>query len=119
MTNHHSPKSEVEFELPSIQYELIGFSGLTQGQPLSPILDAGVLLSHPVADYWFAVQKEPLDPNFIHVGPGTYAFTGQINQAELFKEAEEESAVVVVDCSGIRLRVTCGAMDDGRLPFGT
>ncbi|MBV7336940.1 hypothetical protein KFU94_53685 [Chloroflexi bacterium TSY] len=119
MTDDHPSKSEIEFELPAVQYEVMGFSGLIQGQPLSLILDAGVLLPDPAADHWFAVQKEPLAPCFVHVGPATYAFTGQIQQAELFKELEEESAIVIVDCAGIRLRVTCGAMDDGRLPFGT
>ena len=115
--------TEIEFELSATQYELLDFAGLKQGQPLSLVLDAGVLLPDPAAEAWFAVQKEPLTSALVSVAPATYAFAGQIQEAELFKDeidgVVEESAVLIVDCAGVPLRVTCAAADDGRLPFGT
>ncbi|RIK39105.1 MAG: hypothetical protein DCC55_19105 [Chloroflexi bacterium] len=110
--------TEIEFELPAIQYELMGYPGLKQGESLTVTLDAGVLLPDPAADGWFAVRKEPFPPLFKRVGPALYVFAGQIEQAELNNEAGEESAVLLVDC-GLPLRVTCAPGEDGRLPYGT
>jgi hypothetical protein len=67
---------------------------LTQGQPLSVVLDAGVLLPDPSADNWFTVQQAPLPPQFCQVGRGAYAFTGKIIAADLFKEDGAETGVV-------------------------
>lgn len=117
------PLTEIEFELPAIQYELMGFPGLQQGQPLSLMLDAGVLLPEPSADGWFAVQKERLPLSFVHIGHASYAFTGQITEADLTKEGSgpdaEETATVLVNCGDAVLRVTCAPMTTGQLPFGT
>ena len=110
---------EIEFELTSEQYELLGYPGLTQGHPMALVLEAGVLLPDVNADGWFAVQKEPLAPQLVHVGPATYAFAGQIVEAELFREEGDESAILLVECGETVLRVTCGPDDDGRLPYGT
>ena len=68
------PLTEIEFELPALQYQRMGYPGLKQGEPLTVILDGGVLLPDPGADSWFAVQKEPPAPRFKQVGPAFYAF---------------------------------------------
>ena len=110
--------TEIEFELSAQQYTLMGFPGLTQGQPLSVVLDAGVLLPDATADNWFTVQQAPLPPQFCQVGRGHYAFTGQIVEADLFKEEGAEMGVFVVDCGAVPVRVTCAPQDDGMLPWG-
>lgn len=109
---------EIEFVLTSAQHEAMGYAGLRQGQSLSMVLDMGVLLPSPAAEQWFAVQQEPLQPQFVQIGPAMYAFAGQIREAELFTEGGEETALLTVEC-GVPLRVTCAPMEDGRLPFGT
>ncbi len=115
--------TEIEFVLSAAQYELLGFAGLKQGQPLSLLLDAGILVPDPAAESWFSVQKDPLESCLVAIGPATYAFSGQIQEAELCKEevadGVEESAVLIVECAGVPLRVTCIGANDGRLPFGT
>ena len=78
--------AEIEFELSAHQYELMGYPGLKQGASLSLVLDAGVLLPDTAADSWFAVQTEPVPPQFCMIGPAHYAFAGQIVEADLFKE---------------------------------
>ena len=110
---------EIEFELSSHQYEQMGYPGLRQGQPLWPVLDAGILLPDLAAESWFAVQKEPLPPRLVHIGPALYAFAGQIGQADLRKDDDEETGVLLVDTGLAPLRVTCAPAADGRLPFGT
>lgn len=110
---------EIEFELTAYQYEQMGYPGIKQGAPLNVILDAGVLLPDVSAESWFVVQKEALPAQFVHVGPATYAFAGQIVEAELVKEDDEQTAVLLVDCGAVRLRVTCAPQADGRLPYGT
>ena len=112
-------RTEVEFELPASQYALMGYPRLTQGQPLSVILDAGILLPDPAANYWFAVQKEPLPHRFLRVGRGLYAFTGQIEEADIVKEAGMETATLLVRAENVWLRVACAPQEDGRLPYGT
>jgi len=111
--------TEIEFELPALQHEHMGYPGLKQGEPLTIILDAGVLLPDAAADNWFTVQKEPLPARFIQVAPATYAFTGQIQEADILKDENGESASVLVLCGDIPLRVTCAPQADGRLPYGT
>lgn len=110
---------EIEFELSAYQYELMGYPGIRQGEPLSVVLDAGVLLPDVSAESWFAVQKEALPAHFVNVGPAQYAFAGQIVEAELVTEDDEQTAVLLVDCGVVRVRVTCAPQTDGRLPFGT
>ena len=111
--------TEIEFELPALQYQRMGYPGLKQGDPLTIILDAGVLLPDPAADSWFAVQKEPWPPFFKQVGAATYAFSGQIKEADVIKEADEESATLLITCGDVPLRVICAPQADGRLPYGT
>ncbi len=110
---------EIEFELSAYQYELMGYPGIRQGEPLSVVLDAGVLLPDVSAESWFAVQKEAIARQFVNVGPAIYAFAGQIVEAELVTEDDEQTAVLLVDCGIVRVRVTCAPQADGRLPFGT
>ena len=116
--------TEIEFELSAIQYELMGYPGLQQGQSLPLLLDAGVLLPEPSADTWFAVQKDPLPVQLAHVGPAMYAFTGQITEADIVKVGDgpadtEETATVLVACGDAVVRVVCAPLADGLLPFGT
>jgi hypothetical protein len=113
------PLPEIEFELTAYQYELMGYPGIKQGEPLSVVLDGGVLLPDGSAENWFTVQKEALPAQFVNVGPATYAIAGQIVAAELVMEEDEQTAVLLVDCGVVRLRVTCAPQSDGRLPYGT
>ncbi len=111
--------AEIEFELPAHQYELMGYPSLRQGESLAVLFDAGVLLPDPAAESWFAVRQEPLAPSLVLVGPATYAFAGQIVEADLFKGDGAETGVVVVQCGVVVLRVTCAPQEDGMLPWGT
>jgi len=110
---------DIEFELPAVQHELMGHVGFNQGEPVTVTLESDVLVADPAASGWFAVQKEALPMRFVLVGPATYAFTGQIMAAELEKSDGGETAVLLVQCGDIPVRVICGPNDDGRLPFGT
>lgn len=110
---------EIEFELSAYQYEQMGYAGLRQGEPLSVVLDAGVLLPDVSAESWFLVQKEAIPAQFVRIAPATYAFAGQIVEAELLQEDDEQTAVLLVNCGLVHLRVTCAPQDDGRLPYGT
>lgn len=109
---------EIEFELLAEQYEMMGYPGLKQGEPLTVTLDGGVLLPDPAAESWFAVRKEPLATILQRVGPAHYVFSGPIKRADIQRDAEVETATLLVDC-GVPLRVTCAPQEDGRLPFGT
>ena len=111
--------TEIEFELSPRQHELMGYPWLRQGQPLSVLLDAGVLLPEPSIFGWFVVQPEPLTAQLLVVGRGVAAFAGQINAADLVKSPDGESATVLVDCGVARVRVACAPQPDGFLPFGT
>lgn len=111
--------TEIEFELSARQHELMGYPWLRQGQPLSVLLDAGVLLPDPSIFGWFIVQPEPLTAQLSVVGRGVAAFTGQIKAADLVKSPDGESATVLVDCGVARVRVACAPQPDGFLPFGT
>jgi hypothetical protein len=113
------PLVEVEFELSANQYELMGYPGLRQGESLPVIFDAGVLLPDVAAESWFTVRQEPLPTQFVCVGPATYAFAGQIVEADLFKSEGAETGVVLVQCGDIAVRVTCAPQEDGVLPWGT
>jgi hypothetical protein len=113
------PLAEIEFELPADQYELMGYRGLQQGESLSVVLDAGVLLPDPAAESWFAVRPEPLEAKFVQIGPAAYAFGGQIVEADLFKSEGAETGVVLVKCGDAVIRVTCAPQEDGMLPWGT
>lgn len=113
------PLTEIEFELPAQQFALMEYPGLRQGQPLSLVLDVGVLAPDPAAESWFTVQPEPLEPGLIVVGPAQYAFRGRIVAAELAKEDEIETGVVAIDCGAAVIRAVCAPQEDGRLPWGT
>ncbi len=121
MNNNAMPLPEIEFELSADQYASMGYPGLRQGQALSLVLDAGVLIPDPVADSWYTVRPEPLSPQLTRVGPALYAFAGQIVDADLLKdESRSESAVVLVDCGVVPVRAMCAPREeDGRLPWGT
>lgn len=110
---------EFQFELPALQYQLMGYPGLRQGEPLTVTLESDVLLPDPAATSWFAVQKEPWPVRFEQVAPATYAFAGQIQDAEIEHEDGAETAVLLVKCGEIPLRVICAPTESGRLPFGT
>jgi hypothetical protein len=110
---------EIEFELSPYQYELMGYPGLQQGQPLNVILDAGVLLPNPATNSWYAVQPERLDSRLVRTGPATYALSGQIQLAEIARDEGEELAMLQVDAEGLPVRMVCAAQEDGTLPFGT
>ncbi len=109
---------EIEFELSAAQYAQVGFPGLKQGEPVSIVLDAGVLLPDVVAESWFTVQP-PLPARFVCTGPAADAFAGQITEAELVTQDDEQTAVLSVNCGVVHLRVTCAPQADGRLPYGT
>lgn len=111
--------TEIEFALSAAQFALMDYPGLVQGRPISVTLDGGVLLPDPAADGWFAVQKEPLDSHFTLVGPAMVAFAGQITDANIFSEDGEQTAVLLVQCGDVPLRVICAPHEDGQLPFGT
>ena len=111
--------SEIEFELPAQQFQLMDYPNLKQGQTLVLQLDCGVLLPEPSAEGWYAVQPEPVAAQFVQIAPATYAFAGRIEEAELAKGEGMETAVLMVGCGDIPLRVTCAPRDDGRLPYGT
>lgn len=113
------PLREIEFELSIEQYERMGYPGLRQGQPLSVILDGGVVLPDRAVHTWFTVQAEAMPARFVRTAPAQYAVAGQIRVAEIEKQDGRQSATVVVDCDGLPIRVTCAAGDDGMLPFGT
>lgn len=110
---------ELEFELPAFQHELTGYAGMQQGEPLTVTLESDVLAPDPAATGWFMVQKEPLPVRFIQIAPATYAFTGQIVAAELEKADGTETAILLVQCAEIPIRVLCAPEEGGRLPFGT
>lgn len=110
---------EVEFELSAEQHQLLGAVELAQGHPLELTFETAVLLPEPSAESWFTVQQEPLAPQFTRISPATYAFSGQIQEAEIIKEGDEEMAFLLVTCGNVPLRVICGPADDGRLPWGT
>jgi hypothetical protein len=111
--------AEIEFELAAGQYEAMGYPGLRQGESLAVTLDAGVLLPDPSAESWFAVRPEPLAPQLVRIGPATYAFAGQIVEADLFKSDGDETGVVLVQCGEVAVRATCAPQEDGMLPWGT
>jgi hypothetical protein len=114
------PLQEIEFDLTAEQFELMGYPLLRQGQSLDVQLESTVLLPEPGGEAWYAVQKEPLSSQLQHVARGTYAFAGQISQAELAKDAEGmASATLLVACGAAPLRVLCAPQDDGSLPEGT
>lgn len=110
---------ELEFELPAFQYELMGYAGLTQGEPLTVTLESDSLLPDPAASGWFMVQQEALPARFERISPATYAFSGQILAAEIEMAGDVETAVLLVQCGEIPLRVSCVPDESGRLPFGT
>ncbi len=109
---------EIEFELSAEQYALLGYKGLHQGQSYSVTLDGGVLLPDPAAAFWFSVQPEALSPGFHPIGPGVYAFSGRIDEAEI-EYGREQLAHLSVNCGEVFLRVTCAPGEDGQLPYGT
>lgn len=111
--------TEIEFELSANQFELMGYPPLKQGEPLSLMLDAGILFPDTGADSWYVVQPEPVQRQLCMTGPAQVAFAGQIVEADLLKEDDTQSGVVVVDCGGVQIRLTCAPHEDGRLPWGT
>jgi hypothetical protein len=113
------PSTQIEFELSAAQYELIGYPGLHQGEPLSVLLETGVLLPDPVTEQWYVVQVERLPPRWIQVERATYAFTGQIEECDFQDDEGLQSATLLVNCGDVTLRVLCAPGVDGRLPYGT
>lgn len=113
------PFKEVEFEFSAEQHQLLGAVELSQGHPLELTFETSVLLPEPSSESWFSVQQEPLDSQFVRISAGTYAFSGQIQEAEIHKEDEGEIAFLLVMCGNVPLRVICGPGEDGRLPWGT
>jgi hypothetical protein len=117
------PLAEIEFELSAQQHELMGYPALRQGETLSVVLDAGVLLPDWSADSWFTVQQAPLSARLVNIGPAHYAFAGQIVEADLFRtddpETGPQTAIVTVNCGVAAVRVTCAPQEDGLLPWGT
>jgi len=113
------PLTEIEFELSAEQYQRMGYPTLTQGEALTIELESELLLPEAGIDGWFAVRKEAIAPRFTQVAPATYAIAGLIEQAEILYEDEQQSAMLLVNCGDIPLRVNCGASADGRLPEGT
>lgn len=111
--------TEIEFELPADQFELMGFPHLQQGQSLDVQLETALLMPEPGGDGWYAVQKEPLAAQLVQVGRAFYAFAGQITEAELSDDDGVQSAALIVACGAVALRVICGPQDDGTLPYGT
>ena len=116
--------SEIVFELSALQYELMGFPGLQQGQSVDLVLDGGLLFPEADAANWYDVRSEPLSPSLIQVLRGRYAFAGQIKEAEINRVtgsagSEENEAILLVDCGVVPIRVTCAAREDGLLPWGT
>lgn len=110
---------EVEFELSAEQHELLGPITLQQGHPLELTLETSVLLPELDAESWFHVQPEALSTQFVRISEGTYAFSGQIQEAEIIKEQDQEMAFLLVNCDDVLLRAICGPGGDGRLPWGT
>lgn len=110
--------AEVEFELSAEQFARMGFPHLQQGEPLTVILDGGVLLPDVSAQNWYVVQKDPLAHKLVQVGRALYAFVGQIAEADIVKDDDIQTATLLVDCGVARIRVTCAPTDDGRLPDG-
>lgn len=110
--------TEVEFDLPAEQFELMGYPNLQQGQSLTLQLQTTVLA--PIGDgAWYHVQGTPVEPQFVHVGRALFAFSGQIAQAQIQKSDDYESAALLVQCAEIPLRVFCAPDMEGRLPYGT
>jgi len=116
----HRPLQEIEFDLPAQQFELMGYPHLRQGQSLDVQVESSVLLPDAGGEGWYAVQKETLDPQLHQVGRATYAFAGQIDQAELSKDADGlATATLLVQCGVAPVRVLCAPQADGQLPEGT
>lgn len=109
---------EIEFELSSEQFGLMGYPRLQQGMPLSLVLDGGVLLPEPGPDPWYAVQKERLSGQFTQIGPAAYGFAGEIVEADI-EYGREQMAILIVECGPVFLRIACGPNADGQLPEGT
>lgn len=111
--------TEIEFELSPRQFEMMGYPHLKQGQPLDVQLETGELLPEVGTEAWYAVRPERVTPRLIQVGRAQYAFAGQIEQADIVKEAQLETAALVVQCGVAPVRVMCGPYADGTLPYGT
>ncbi len=112
------PLPEIEFELPGSQLDQMGHPPLHQGQPLFLVLDGGVLLPDPEAEFWYTVSEARLPRRLVHLGPGLYAFSGTIAEAAL-EYGPEQHGVLTVDCGPVVIRVTCAPQADGTLPYGT
>ena len=110
---------EIEFELSPHQFEMMGYPHLQQGQALDVQLQFGELLPEPGTEAWYTVRAEPLTPQLLQVERGTYAFAGQIVQADIVKEEGLETAALVVQCGEVPVRVLCAPQSDGTLPYGT
>ncbi len=111
--------TEIEFELPAEQFELISFPNLQQGQFMTVQLETDVVSPDWALPSWYAVQKEHVEPRFVHVGPSQYAFAGQISDANIMDIEGGASALLIVQCGDIPLRVLCAPKEDGQLPYGT
>lgn len=110
---------ELEFELSAEQHALLGAVRLQQGHPLEVTLETSVLLPEVDAESWFTVQADVVPSKLVRVAPGTYAFSGQIEEAELVTEDGHEMGFLLVMCEDVPLRIIVGPNADGRLPWGT
>lgn len=111
--------TEIEFDLPASQFEMMGYPHLKQGHALTVQLETGFVTPDWAGDAWYAVQKEALPAQFVRTGRAEYAYSGQILAAEIEKHDGIESATLMVQCGEIPLRAACGPSEDGRLPYGT
>ncbi|MEX1019573.1 MAG: hypothetical protein WDZ49_07940 [Litorilinea sp.] len=111
--------TEIEFDLPAQQFELLGYPALQQGQVLTVVLESSVLLPDPASENWFTVQPERLSPRLVHVGHSQYAFSGPIISADLMNDDGVDSAALQVRCDDVPVRILCAPQADGRLPYGT
>ncbi len=112
------PLPEIEFELPSSQLDRMGHPPLHQGQPLSLVLDGGVLLPDPEAEFWYTVFEARRPGRLVRLGVGLYAFRGIVVEAAL-EYGPEQHGILAVDCGPVVIRVTCAPQADGTLPHGT
>lgn len=112
------PLPQIEFELPLSQLEILGYPPLRQGQPLSLVLDGGVLLPDTEAEFWYQVSSQRLPRQLVPLGLAIYAFSGTVTEAAI-EYGQEQHAILAVDCGPATIRIACAPQADGTLPYGT
>lgn len=111
--------TEIEFDLPAVQFELMGYPNLRQGQSLTLQLEADIVEPDWSATNWYGVQADKMTPSFVGIGASRYAFAGQISAADIVDSEGIATATLLLQCGEVPLRVFCAPGEDGRLPFGT